>query len=115
MSVIFTISKVPPLLFVSTHEKKVYAHHEMPLGLLHVVVDGDEAEVTAIDPCCGAPGCNGTQVGRGLYREFRVPARGDLELKPHRVEIRVAKRKTGRSQCAELGHEASLAGLIGMV
>jgi hypothetical protein len=90
----------------------VYTHHDLPLGLLKVTVDGDAS--TVIDPCCKAPHCEGTGPGRGLYREFRVPAAGELQVGAHTVSFEVVERAPDAPlDCARRGVEMSLVGLNG--
>eukprot|EP00038_Savillea_parva_P024262 m.43511 g.43511 ORF g.43511 m.43511 type:complete len:557 (+) comp6419_c0_seq1:511-2181(+) len=98
----------------ATHYKvELYAHHDLPLGLVRVIVNGS---ITDIDPCCPAPQCAGTLQGRGLYKGFRVPHVGEFPLAAHPIEFQVIERPNGTaSVCAVAGNDVSLAGMIGFV
>lgn len=93
---------------------EVYTHHDLPLGLLQVQVNGT---TTIIDPCCAAPQCEGTGLGRGLYAEFRVPSgNATLPLSVHVLDVKVIDRVDGAVvNCAVSGSDISLGGLIGLV
>eukprot|EP00035_Acanthoeca_spectabilis_P027350 m.466235 g.466235 ORF g.466235 m.466235 type:complete len:536 (-) comp25043_c0_seq1:91-1698(-) len=90
---------------------EVYTHHDLPLGLVRVVVNGTS---TIIDPCCPAPQCAGTLKGRGLYKGFRVPEAGELPLAAHPLVIEVLERpRSLPTVCAQKGAAVSVAGVIG--
>ncbi|CAE8588830.1 unnamed protein product [Polarella glacialis] len=92
----------PPCNSVSL---EIYKHHEIPMGMIEVRVDGN---ATQIDACCPSP-CVGFP-GQGIYAS-QVVGEG-LLLVPHHVEITLLERNYS-TQCASLGNQFSLVGVFG--
>jgi len=107
---------------------QVYQHHERPLGRLRVevpgmrelgrhavgaVAGGAVAGVQLLDPCCAHPGCPGKPIGKGGYTMMRVPASGFLP-RPTTDLTLTGLAPEGPSECARLGAELSMAGMVGL-
>lgn len=81
-----------------------YKHHELPMGLIEVTVDG---KATTVDACCQTS-CVGIP-GQGFYH--RAVVGDELPVEAHKVEIRLLERSS--TNCTEIGNQFSLTGVYG--
>ena len=77
------------------------------------VAGGAVAGVQLLDPCCAHPGCPGKPIGKGGYTMMRVPASGFLP-RPTTDLTLTGLASEGSSECARLGAELSIAGMVGL-
>ena len=102
----------------------VYTHHDLPLALVRATVRSAKTgmiHTQLIDPCCAHPHCDGVGLGRGMYKDVRVPPLGqqfDCDCTSSNMSfelsLTIVRRRTP-GVCAKNGTQFSLISIVGMI